>query len=208
MQIPESRILNPESSPVINRVSSPEHATESHGVALPLRPPSEEFVQQFTIHQRRLYLLILSQTGNTQDAEEVLQETNLIIWSKYHQFDIATNFFAWAAQIATYEILKHRQRQRRDKLRFSDEFVEAVSRDVQERSDEFERRRMALDLCLQKLRPADRALIQERYRPGNRGKHVASDLGRPANAVYQSLGRIRRTLLECIQRRLDVEAHA
>jgi RNA polymerase sigma-70 factor (ECF subfamily) len=173
--------------------------------ASPLRPPSEEFVQQFTIHQRRLYLLILSQTGNTQDAEEILQETNLIIWSKYHQFDIATNFFAWAAQIATYEILKHRQRQRRDKLRFSDQFVDAVSREVLEWSDEFERRRTALDVCLQKLRPADRILIQERYRPGNRGKHVAEDLGRPANSVYQSLGRIRRTLLECIQRRLAAE---
>lgn len=175
---------------------------------LPLRPPSEEFVQQFTVHQRRLYLFILSQLASTQDAEEVLQETNLVIWSKYHQFDVKTNFFAWAARIATYEILKHRQRRRSDKLRFSDEFVEAVSRDVQERSDEFEQRRAALELCLQKLRPDDRQLIHQRYQPGNRGKHLAADLGRPANSVYQSLGRIRRSLLECIQRRLAVEAHA
>jgi RNA polymerase sigma-70 factor (ECF subfamily) len=173
-----------------------------------VRPPSEAFVQQFTVHQRRLYLFILSQLASTQDAEEVLQETNLIIWAKYHQFDITTNFFAWAAQIATYEILKHRQRQRRDKLRFSDDFVEAVSRDVLEHSDEFERRRVALEQCLQKLRPGDRTLIHERYQPGNRGKHVAEDLGRPANSVYQSLGRIRRTLLECIQRRLAAEAPA
>ena len=106
-----------------------------------LRPPSEEFVQQFTRHQRRLYLFILSQVSSTQDAEEMLQETNVIIWSKYHQFDVATNFFAWAAQIATYEVLKFRQRRHREKLRFSDEFVEAVSRDVLERSEELEQRR-------------------------------------------------------------------
>ena len=31
-------------------------------------------------------------------------------------------------------------------------------------------------------------------------------LHRPANSVYQSLGRIRRTLLECINRRLSAEA--
>ena len=194
---PDSRLLNP-----------PPDGADRPESAAPLRPPSEEFVQQVTVHQRRLYLFVLSQVGSTQNAEEVLQDTNVIIWSKYHQFDIKTNFFAWAAQIATYEILKFRQRQRRDKLRFSDEFVEAVSRDVLEHSEEFERRRAALDLCLQKLRAADRTLIHQRYRPGNRGKHVAADMGRPANSVYQSLGRIRRTLLECIQRRLAAEAHA
>lgn len=173
-----------------------------------LRPPSEEFVQLFTRNQRRLYLFILAQVGGAQDAEDILQETNLIIWAKYHQFKIDTNFFAWSAQIAKYEVLKYRQRRGRDKLRFTDEFVEAVSRDVIQRSEEFERRRLALDQCLQKLRPRDRTLIHQRYQPGQRGKHVARDLGRPANSVYQSLGRIRRSLLECIQRRLTTEAHA
>ena len=171
-------------------------------VAERTEPPSDEFVQLFTRHQRRLYLFILSQLAGTQDAEEVLQETNLVIWAKYHQFDITTNFFAWAAQIATYEVLKFRQRRQREKLRFSDEFVQTVAAEVLERSDELELRRKALEQCLQKLRSGDRALIQRRYQPGERGKHVAEDLGRPANSVYQSLGRIRRSLLECINRTL------
>ena len=37
---------------------------------------------------------------------------------------------------------------------------------------------------------------------------MARKLGRPANSVYQSLSRIRRTLLECIKRRLAAEAQA
>jgi RNA polymerase sigma-70 factor (ECF subfamily) len=168
-----------------------------------MQPPSDEFVQLFTRNQRRLYLFILSQLASTQDAEEVLQETNLIIWSKYHQFEINTNFFAWCAQIATYEILKFRQRRQREKLRFSDEFVQAVADEVLERSDELELRRSALEQCLAKLRSADRDLIKQRYQPGERGKNLAEDLGRPANSVYQSLGRIRRTLLECINRTLS-----
>ena len=40
------------------------------------------------------------------------------------------------------------------------------------------------------------------YAPGESGKSAAEDLGRPVNAVYQSLGRIRRTLLECVNRQL------
>jgi RNA polymerase sigma-70 factor (ECF subfamily) len=60
--------------------------------------------------------------------------------------------------------------------------------------------------CLQKLKARDRELIQQRYAPGESGKHLAGALGRPANSVYQSLGRIRRTLWECIQRRLSAES--
>ncbi|REJ93350.1 MAG: RNA polymerase subunit sigma [Planctomycetota bacterium] len=171
-------------------------------------PPTEEFVQLFTANQRRLYLFILPQVATTQDADEVLQETNLVIWNKYQQFSVGTNFFAWAAQIATYEVLKHRQRRYREKLQFNDEFVNLVAAEAAERGDELEQRRRALQHCLSRLRAKDRKLIQMRYRPGESGKALAAELGRPANSVYQSLGRIRRSLLECINRRLAAEAGA
>ncbi len=170
------------------------------GVSVPRDPTS--FVQLFTKSQRPLYLFILGQTGGVQDAEEVLQNTNLVVWSKSNQFDPGTNFFAWACQIARYEVLQHRQRYRRDKLKFSDEFLDVVAKDSASRLDDLEPQRLALEVCLQMLSSRDRELIRERYRPGSSGKDLASDMGRPANSVYQSLGRIRRVLLECIQRRL------
>jgi hypothetical protein len=116
---PESRILNPDSLASNFPPASNSPQPSQPDAAPALRPPSEEFVQLFTRTQRRLYLFILSQVASTQDAEEILQETNLIVWSKYHQFDVATNFFAWSAQIATYEVLKFRQRKHREKLRFT-----------------------------------------------------------------------------------------
>lgn len=164
--------------------------------------PSEEFVQLFTRVQRPLYLFILAQTGNVQSAEEILQETNLVIWTKLDQFQPKTSFPAWTRQIATYEILKHRQRFRRDKLTFSDEFLSAVAGEVVAQSTELEQRREALQHCLEKLNARDRELIQQRYQPGTNGKELAQRRGRPTNSVYQSLGRIRRTLLECIHRHL------
>ncbi|MBA4032115.1 MAG: RNA polymerase subunit sigma [Planctomyces sp.] len=164
-----------------------------------------EFIQLFTKSQRRLYLYILTQVPHPVEAEEVLQEANVIVWSKAAQFQAGTNFFAWACQIAHYEILKYRSRQKRTKLRFSDEFIEQVAVEAVEQADELESRRMALKQCLGKLRDKDRELIESRYAPGERGKDLADQIGRPANSVYQSLGRIRRTLLECIQRQLAVE---
>ena len=155
-----------------------------------------------------LYLFILSQLGNAQDAEEVLQETNLVIWSKCGQYQLGTNFGAWARQIAVYEVLKWRQRQHRDRLRFSDEFLTAVARETAQRTAELDRRQRALEQCLKKLRTEDRELINQRYQPGQSGKSIAKALGRPANSVYQSLGRIRRTLLECVQRQMKAPASA
>ncbi len=163
---------------------------------------STEFVQEFTRAQRALYLFVLAQIGNVTEAEEVLQETNVDIVAKHEQFKPGTNFLAWARQIATFEVLQWRQRRSRDRLRFSDEFASAVAREAAEQADETEARRQALDLCLKKLKAEDRELIQRRYQPGHSGKETADELGRPANSVYQSLGRIRRMLLECIQRRL------
>ena len=167
--------------------------------------PGGEFVQLFTHHQRRLFLYILSQVSNPVDAEEILQETNVVIWSKCAKFQPGTNFLAWVSQIANFEVMKFRTRKRREKLVFSDEFLETVAQTSLERSEELESRRAALTDCLNKLRPKDRELIQQRYAPGERGKHLAQQIGRPANSVYQSLGRIRRSLLDCIQQRLAVK---
>jgi RNA polymerase sigma-70 factor (ECF subfamily) len=164
--------------------------------------PDEQFIQLFTRYQRPLYLFILSQLGNVQDAEEVLQNTNIVLLTKQEQFQAGTNFFAWACQVARYEVLQFRQSIHRDRLRFSDDFIDTVAGEPALSADIQDRRRLALDACIKKLRPEDQELIRQRYQPGAHGKDLALDLDRPANSVYQSLGRIRRTLLECINRTL------
>lgn len=167
--------------------------------------PEAEFIQQFTKAQRRLYLYILSQVPDPVDAEEILQETNLVIWRKCNDFELGTNFIAWAYRIAGYEVLKHRERHHRDRLRFSDEFVRRIAAEARTDFEHLQEKRRALNHCLDKLRPKDRNLIERRYAPGENGKSVARSPGRPVNSVYQSLGRIRRTLFECMRRYLAAE---
>ena len=179
---------------------------EASDSSLAIAAPDADFVQLFTKYQRRIYLFILFKVPYPFDADEILQETNLVIWRKCDQFQMGTNFLAWACQIATFEVLKFRDRKRRDRLYFSDEFIEQIGEAALVDVAHLEERRNALVACLAKLRAKDRELIQYRYAPGETGKNLARQLGRPANSVYQSLGRIRRTLLECINRRLRVES--
>lgn len=164
--------------------------------------PSEEFVQLFSRNQRRIFLHILGQVGNAADAEEIQQETNVVIWSKFDRFELGTNFIAWTFQIANFEVMKFRDRRRSNRLMFSDELVGTIADESEEMLDDFDLRRAALRECLKKLRSKDRELIQSRYATGNKGKDVAVSLGRPMNSVYQSIGRIRKSLFECINRQL------
>jgi len=173
-------------------------------VPIPVADP--EFVQLFTRSQRQLYLYILNQIPSPVEAEEILQEVSVVVWRKMNLFERGTNFLAWAYQIANLEVLKFRERRHREKLRFSEEFIEHIAAAAVSESEALEARRQALLTCIGRLRDSDRQLIEERYSIGENGLSVARKLGRPANSVYQSLGRIRRVLMECINRRLAMEA--
>ena len=172
----------------------------------------DEFVREFTAHQRRLFLTILSQVGNPTDAEEILQNTNLVLWRKAERFTPGTSFAAWSQTVAGFEVLKWREKRGRDRHRFSAELVATLAEEVAEHAELWEERRAALAVCLEKLGRKDRDLVRRRYAAPVDGKEVAgidvaADLGRPVNAVYQSLGRIRRTLAECIRRELAAVGH-
>lgn len=162
----------------------------------------EEFVRLFSKHQRSLFMYLLPLVGSAADADEVLQEANVIMWTKRDQFEPGTNFLAWGRAIARLEVFRFRRRYS-TRLKFLDaDLMEQIAERAEVLTSETELRAEALQHCLGKLRSKDRTLIGQRYRPGMTGDKLARQIGRPANSVYQSLGRIRRTLAECIQRQL------
>ena len=164
--------------------------------------PGEDFVRLFTQSQRAIYLYIIPLVSSAADAEEVLQETNVVIWSKWAQFEPGTNFVAWGRAIARLEVFRFRRRSSKRCQLLGDEVIELIASETEEQPNDFDLRRDALAECVGKLREKDRELIQMRYAVGSTGDDVANELGRTANSVYQSIGRIRRTLMECVKRRL------
>ena len=162
----------------------------------------EEFVRLFSTHQRSLFMYLLPLVGTAADADEVLQEANVIMWAKRDQFEPGTNFLAWGRAIARLEVFRFRRRHS-TRLKFLDaDLMEQIAERAEVLTSKTELRAEALQHCLAKLRTKDRTLIGQRYRPGMTGDKLARQIGRPANSVYQSLGRIRRTLAECIQLQL------
>ena len=50
------------------------------------QPTQDQFAEQFLRSQRRVYAYIVSMLPNRADAEEVFQQTSLILWRKWADF--------------------------------------------------------------------------------------------------------------------------
>jgi RNA polymerase sigma-70 factor (ECF subfamily) len=163
------------------------------------------FVRLFAQHEHQVYAYIVSVLGNWTDADEVMQQTSVALWEMFGDFEEGTSFCSWACRIAYFRILRFREKRRRDRHEFNNEFVEAVAATAGEEADLFEFRRKALGQCVEKLRPEDRELLRVCYVDGGTIKNAAEQLERPAKSVYKALARIRQVLFACVQRRLSAE---
>jgi len=164
---------------------------------------NRQFVSQFLVHQRRIYRYILTLCPHIADAEDILQKTAEVLWAKFEEFEPGTNFLAWANRVAHLKVLEHRRAQRAGVVVLDDDVLQRLAEVSQSQADTLNQQQDALFECLDRLRPVDRQLIELSYAPNTVLKHVAQHLGRPANSVSKSLGRIRRWLMECAQRTLN-----
>jgi RNA polymerase sigma-70 factor (ECF subfamily) len=162
--------------------------------------PHEQFLGYYSQHQRQIHALIASLIPNAADVQDVLHETTLVLWRDFAKFDPERSFLKWACGVAFNVVRSHRRKRRDLVLPLDDDLMALLVAERQALSDTLDERRAALGQCLQKLRPVDRQLVVSCYAGEDSARAVAERLGRPVGAVYQSLGRIRRALMECIER--------
>ena len=137
-----------------------------------------------TRHQRQVFSYIYALVPNRADAEDLLQETSLVICEKFHEFKEGTDFVAWACQIAFWRVRYSRQKFVRSKVVFNQEIVDVVAQTAGEMCGELDDRHVALGRCLQKLHPRDRELLLARYEPGGTVGEAARRSGRTLQTAY------------------------
>jgi RNA polymerase sigma-70 factor, ECF subfamily len=159
----------------------------------------EEFVDLFSRNARRVYGYIYTMLPRWADADDVFQETSRVLWQKFGEYRPGTDFFAWARQVARYQVLYFRQRQQRSRVRFTDAFLDALDATASEQFDRFEEEQRALAECVEKLKTRQRDIIFSRFAPEATTKSTAAELGMTTEAVYKAVQRIQATLLQCIE---------
>jgi RNA polymerase sigma-70 factor, ECF subfamily len=162
----------------------------------------KQLVTLMTRHQRQIFSYIYVLVPNRTDAEDLLQETSLVICEKFHDFTPGTDFVAWACQIAYWRVRYSRQKYARSKIVFDQDIVDIVARTASEMADELDERHEALGHCLQRLHPRDREMITARYEPGGSVEAAARRSGRTRQTAYKALARLRKLLLDCVSTRV------
>lgn len=167
---------------------------------------SREFVQLLAEHERRLSAYVHAIIPLWQDAEDVLQGTKLRLWEQFDTFERGTNFAAWMLTVAGFMVRAHRKKCQRQRVCFSDDLLEKISQYHLPRSSSLhEERLLALVECVKTLGDASRSLLHVFCTGHQRIKDIARDLGQTPTATRMALLRIRRSLFDCVQKRMREE---
>lgn len=164
-----------------------------------------EFVQLLTKAQLGLLRYITALVGNPEEASNILQETNLLLWEKFDEFEFGTNFDAWATKVAYWQVRAYVRDRHRDRLVFSEDLVTQLA-EHGDAAAEVDATVTALRGCLQHLRDSDYELIRLYYNDGFSVQRLSGHLGKSPSAIKGMLLRARRALRACIEQRLPREA--
>jgi RNA polymerase sigma-70 factor (ECF subfamily) len=136
-------------------------------------------------------------------AEDLFQETYLVVSKKLDTFDRSGNFDAWVRGIARNLANNARRKQSRLAPLPSPELVEAIDScydsTPEGENDEFAHCMGFLHTCLERLAEPQRRMLSLRYGADKSLREVAAEFGRTAGAVQVALSRLRSFLLDCVQ---------
>jgi RNA polymerase sigma-70 factor (ECF subfamily) len=177
--------------------------SEQHSAAD--RNQHEQFMQLYAQHDVELRRYVLTLVADRTATDDIMQETVIALWRKFDTYQPDRPFLNWAYRFAYYEVLKHRKRQKLHRRFFSAATVDAVADTWAAEHDALHARREALRACLEKLPPGDRDLIGLRYASDATVASTAAAIQEPAKKLYRALERIRRVLMQCMNRQLRAE---
>ena len=165
-------------------------------------PPTgeDEFVAELTRNQFALKAFIRSLLTDKSISDDILQETNLVLWKKRSDFAPGTNFKSWAFRVAYFQTLALLKKDRSKPWQQADEeLLERLASESAEIAEQYDERRAALTHCLGKLNEKERSLITARYETEQTIIDLSKRLCRPVGSIRVSLCRIRSSLRECIK---------
>ena len=162
-----------------------------------------EFLKLFVRHQQEIYAYILTLVPHVHDADDLFQDGMIVMWQKFDQFQLGTNFAAWGVQIVRFEILDYRRNLARNKqVLMEDSLFDVLMNHMPTIQDQAAVRIEALRKCLALLDDRAKRLIKMRYERNIAVEKIALYLKLSRRHVYHVLGQINSVLLRCMRRTL------
>jgi RNA polymerase sigma-70 factor len=160
------------------------------------------FLELYSRNRDRLFGYIYAMLPHQADAEDVFQRASLVLWNKFSGYDPERPFLPWACSLAHYEVLNFIRSSNRDRLQFDEGLLDKLAEARSVQFDLGEERLEALRACLQRLKKAERDLIDLAYSGDKTIKEFVESTGGAAQTMYNRISLARRKLLACVKRKL------
>ncbi len=164
------------------------------------------FTQLWTEAQPAVSAYVRAIVRDSHVSKDIVQNTAIVLLRKFVEWDSQREFLPWAMGFAKFEVLAHRRDVARNRLLFDEALLEAITESWPTAVSELSLEQSALHDCLETLPPKARKIVRLRYFEELKMKQVAEQVGSSAGAARIALMRIRRQLLDCVNRRLQAAA--
>jgi RNA polymerase sigma-70 factor (ECF subfamily) len=165
----------------------------------------ERFLRLWGACQPAVAGYIASVVRDSAAAKDVLQETSLVLFRKFTDYDEQRPFLGWALGVAKFQVLGYRRDASRDLLRFDqallDQFTDSWAKSAPGSYDSAG----MLETCLGRLESRARQLVRWRYFDDLTAEEIARRTATTGAAVRVFLQRIRAQLRACIEKQIQLE---
>jgi RNA polymerase sigma-70 factor (ECF subfamily) len=179
--------------------------SESRLIAAAQGGDPQAFEKALRPHLAMLFAYARAICGDFHAAEDVVQETSEIAYRKLAYLIPEADFAGWLKAIARRQALSARRKLSKTAL-VVDEVLERVYQDPSPASAG--RRGEALAECMDRLDGRAARAVKGHYFDGMRLQDLAESMGMTPAALRQLVHRVRGILLDCVRRRLGMEADA
>lgn len=165
----------------------------------------ERFMRLWTSAQPAVANYVHALVRDHAAAKDVLQETALVLFRRFADYDGQRPFLAWALGIARFQVMGLRRDAARSRVAFDDELLAQFTDTWAELAPASSDRSAALQSCIERLAAHARRSVQLRYFEDLTAEQIAQRLGGNGPAVRVNLQRIREQLRTCVERQLHLD---
>ena len=173
------------------------------------RLTQDDAIRLLARHHSRLLAYVTLIVHDRHLAEDVLQETSVVVINRAVEKTTAKLFPAWSRRVAR-NIALEMLRGRKGQLMATVEpavldSMETAWQEMDE-GDSLLSRKQALRACMEKLSANSRNVLKMKYEDAMSGTAMAEHLGRSVDGLYVTISRIHKALADCVKARLAREA--
>lgn len=168
----------------------------------------ERFLRLWADAQPAVAAFVHAVVRDSAAAKDVLQETALVVFRRFADYDGERPFLAWALGVAKFQVLGFKRDESRSLVTFDTELFDKFTEAWAEQAPATSQEAVALEGCLERLAARPRQILRWRYFEDLKSEEIARRLGSKSAAVRVTLQRLREQLRACVKKQMRLERRA